>query len=96
MLCHGSEPEIVGALLRKGQADQPSPMLRHEVDPFGSRELRGQRQVTLILPIFIVHHHDHAPRLELRERAWNIGKRRVDLHLAIVLQICRPCHISSA
>ncbi len=62
---HQVEPELVAALRRQRQADQPASLLRHEVDRLGRRELGGEDQVALVLAVLAVadHHHPAAPDL---------------------------------
>ena len=59
---HQVEPELVAALGRQRQADQAAPLLGHEVDRLGRGELRGQREVALVLAVLVVAHDDHPAR----------------------------------
>ncbi len=56
---HQVEAELVAALGRERQADQPAPLLRHEVDRLGRGELGGHREVALVLAVLGVADHDH-------------------------------------
>jgi hypothetical protein len=57
---HQLQPELVHPLLRQSEADQPAPVGRHEVDGVGSRHLRRDDEVALILPALIVDEDEHA------------------------------------
>ena len=59
---HQVEAELVAALRRERQADQPAPLLGHEVDRLGRDELRGHREVALVLAVLVVADDDHAAR----------------------------------
>src|ERR671937_1770884 len=51
VLRHLPQPELLAAVRCQAQADQPAGLLRHEVDRLGRRELRGDRQVALVLAV---------------------------------------------
>ena len=65
---HQVEPELVAALRRQRQADEAAPVLRHEVDRLRRRELRGERQVALVLAVLVVADHDHPPAADVLDR----------------------------
>ena len=48
---HRMEAELVAALAREAEADEPARVRRHEVDRVGRRELRGDDEVALVLAI---------------------------------------------
>jgi hypothetical protein len=51
-----------------GQANQASTVPGHEVNGFGRDFSSGQREVTLILAVLVVHYDDHAPSAKLFDR----------------------------
>ena len=57
---HRLQPELVGALLGQRQADQSAAVARHEIDRVGSRHLRGDDEVALILAVVVVDEDEHA------------------------------------
>src|SRR5258708_33818841 len=73
---------MIEPLLRHGKAHQSAALARHEVDRLGRYLFGGERQVTFVLAIFIVYHHDHAPRAKVGERRRNVGKERIGWHAA--------------
>ena len=75
---HQVEPELVAALGGERQADQPAALLGHEVDRLGRRELRGERQVALVLAVLVVADHDHPPCADLVERLLDRGEWRAN------------------
>ena len=88
---HRSQLELVAALRSQAEADQPAPVGRHERDRLGSDELRGDRQVALVLAIRVVDDDDEAPRadvldrlLDRRERRRRLGRSQVGSHGRIV------------
>src|SRR5690606_22770534 len=50
----------VDALLGERQADQPPPVRGHEVDRVGSRHLRRDDEVALVLTVLVVDEDEHA------------------------------------
>jgi hypothetical protein len=60
VLCHRPQAELVAALGGQAEADQPSGVRRHEVDRLGSRKLRRDRQIALVLAVCGVD-DDHEP-----------------------------------
>src|SRR6266481_5531385 len=59
--------EAIRSLTSNGEADQPPCMSGHKVDDFWRDHLRGDHEIALVLAVFIVSDHDHAPSLELYE-----------------------------
>ena len=59
---HQVEPELVAALGRQRQADQPAAVLGHEVDRLGRDELGRHREVALVLAVLVVADDDHPAR----------------------------------
>ena len=76
LLRHRPQAKVVGPFLGQTKANEPTSILGHEIDRFRSDKLRRQRQVSLVLPVLVVHYDDHAPRLEFLEGPRYIGKRR--------------------
>ena len=68
---HQVEPELVAALRRQRQADQPAAVGRHEVDRLGRDELRRHREVALVLAVLVVADHDHAAGADLLDRLFD-------------------------
>ncbi len=65
---HLAQAELLAPLGREAEADQPPPVGRHEVDRLGRDELRGDREVALVLAILVVD-DDHEPaRADLLDR----------------------------
>ena len=58
LLGHLAQAELVAALLGEAEADQPARVRDHEVDRLGRRELRGDRQVALVLAVLVVDDDD--------------------------------------
>ena len=66
VICRSSQ--LPAALRGEAQADQASAVGRHEVDRLGGRELGGDRQITFVLAVFVVHDDDEPPRANVLER----------------------------
>ena len=56
---HQRQLELVDALPGQRQADQAAAVPGHEVDRVGSRHLRGNDEVALILPVLVVDQDEH-------------------------------------
>jgi hypothetical protein len=69
------QAQLVATIRRHGQADEPAPVLGHEVDGLRGDELGGHGQVPFILPTFVIAHDDHAPGTDLIEGFLDGGKR---------------------
>ena len=65
---HQLQAQLLAALGRQRQADQPATLLRHEVDRLRRRELRRERQIALVLAVLVVAHDDHPALPDLLER----------------------------
>jgi hypothetical protein len=65
---HQVEAELVAAVGRQGEADQPATVGRHEVDRLGRGELCRQREVALVLAVLGVADDDHASGADVLER----------------------------
>ena len=81
---HQVEPQLLTALGRERQADQPAALFGHEVDRLRSGELGGKREVALVLAIFVVNDDDHAPLANVFERLLD-GRKRGSHRLAHVV-----------
>ncbi len=79
---HEIEPELVAALGLHRQADEPAALAGHEVDDLGRRELRGDREVALVLAVLVVADDDHAPCLDVCDRVLDGRERGCGLHRA--------------
>src|SRR5579864_2457155 len=77
---HGPDAQMVEPLLRERQANQPAPMLGHEVDGLGRDFLGGQHQVAFVLAVFVIDNNDHSPGANFFDRGRNVGKWRVRAH----------------
>ena len=73
---HGAEVELVAPPWRQRQTDQAAAVGGHEVDRLGCDELGGHREVALVLAIFVVADHDHAPGADVGEGLLDGGERR--------------------
>jgi hypothetical protein len=75
---HEREVQLPATLLGEREADEPARMGRHEVDRFRRHEVGGEQEVALVLAIFRVGEHDHAPEADVVDQFL----RRVDGHIA--------------
>ena len=71
-----SRPELVAAVGRERQADQPAPVLGHEVDRLGRGELGREREVALVLAVLGVADHDHPAFADVLDRLLDGAERR--------------------
>ena len=71
---HQVEAELVAALGREREADQAARLLGHEVDRLGRRELRGHRQVALVLAVLVVADDDHLALADVLDRLLDRGE----------------------
>ena len=72
---HEVEPELVAALGRERQADEPAALLGHEVDRVGRGELRRHGEVALVLAVLVVADDDHAAGADVLEGLLDRGER---------------------
>ena len=56
---HALQPELLGALARDRDANEPAPVHRHEVDRRRRRLLRGHDEIALVFPVRVIGHNDH-------------------------------------
>ena len=68
LIGHLTEAELVAALRRQAEADQPATVGGHEVHRVGRDELRGDGQVALVLAILVVHDDDEPAGPDLVDR----------------------------
>ena len=73
---HQVEAQLIAALGREREADQPAPLARHEVDRVGRRELGRDRQVALVLAVLVVADDHHPARADVLDRLLDRGERR--------------------
>ena len=71
---HASNAQMIQPLLGHRQANQSPPIFGHKVDGLGRNLFSGQREITFVLAVFIVHHDNHPPSTYLFDRSGNIGK----------------------
>ena len=65
---HHRQLEAIDELFVEGEADEPSPVHRHEVDGFG-RDLFGRhREVPFVLAVLVVDEDDHRSGAHFIER----------------------------
>src|SRR6266478_8087830 len=62
---HHRDLQLVEALAEHGHADEPAPVLGHEVDRLRGRLLGGHEQVPLVLAVLVVDHDEHATGADL-------------------------------
>ena len=78
---HHPQPQVVKAIFGECQTNEPATVLRHEIDRFGSSEFRRDGEVAFVLPVFIVHDHDHAALPNFSDSSLDVSERTVhDLH----------------
>jgi hypothetical protein len=71
---HQVEPQLVAALGRQREADQPARLLGHEVDRLGSGELRREHQVALVLAVLAVADDHHSAAADLLDGLLDRGE----------------------
>ena len=84
---HLTQAELLAALRREAEADQPAAVGRHEVDRLGRDELRGDREVALVLAVLVVDDDDEPARADLLDRLLDgreDGVRGLGAHRSIV------------
>src|SRR6185436_10139612 len=62
---HHGDLELIETLSHHRHADEAAPVLGHEVDGLGRHPVRGHQEVTLVLPILVVYHHEDASGADL-------------------------------
>src|SRR5712691_1459189 len=65
---HHGDLQLIETLGQHGHAHEPAAVHDHEVDGLGSDPVGGHEEVTLVLAILIVHHHDDLPRADVPHR----------------------------
>ena len=96
---HERNLEFVEPLRRHRQADEAAPVLRHEVDRLWRDLVGSNRQVALVLPVFIVDDDDHLSLAEGVEGIFDPGDGAVllagpfgDLHMGLHGPAAWPTH----
>ena len=74
LLGHGTEAQVVGALLGESEADEAASVTGHEVDGLGSNEFGGEGEVAFVFAVFVVDDYDHASGAELFECSGDVGE----------------------
>ena len=92
---HLLEAELVAALLGQAEADQPARVRRHEVDRLGRRELRGDRQVALVLAVLGVDDDDEASLADVLDRLLDGRERRARLNRGAHVESLAPSRRST-
>jgi hypothetical protein len=67
-LGHLGEPQLITSLAGERQADQSTPVQRHEVDHLGRSQLGSAHEITLVLTIFVVGHDNDLAIAEIIDR----------------------------
>ena len=58
---HGGQIQIQATLFGQGGANQTATVGGHKVDHLGGHQRCRGDKIPLVLPVFIVHHHNNAP-----------------------------------
>ena len=92
---HRAKLELVAALGREAEADEPASVGRHEGDRLRRDELRRDREVALVLAVGVVDDDDEAPGadvldrlLDRREGRCGLRRCQIDGHARIVALSC--------
>src|SRR5205823_5937028 len=73
-LRHLAKAELVAAVLGEAEADEPTRLLRHEVDRVGCGELGRDREVTLVLAVGRVDDDDELAVADVLDRLFDGGE----------------------
>ena len=87
---HRPQLELVAALGREAEADEPAAVRRHERDRLRRDELRRDRQVALVLAVGVVDDDHEAAAADVLDRLLDGRERRCRLLRA---QVCRHVRI---
>src|SRR5207247_8657501 len=81
-LRHLPEAERLAAVRCQAQADEPARLLRHEIDRLRRRELRRDREVSLVLAVGRVHDDHELTLANVLDRLFDRRERALflDLH----------------
>jgi hypothetical protein len=74
---HQVEAELLAALVGQCETDQAPAVGRHEVDGFGGRELRGEREIALVLAVLVIADDHHPPAADVLDRLLDGGEGRL-------------------
>ena len=88
---HERDVEFVETLAGHRHADEATPVRGHEIDRLRSDLLGGDRQITLVLAVFVIHHDDHPPGGDLANRPFDRPERR-----GLALSRVRHAHNTSS
>ncbi len=65
---HQRQTQLAAAVACEREANQSSPVTRHEVHVLGPHELGGHDEVTLVLAVLVVHDDDHPASTDVLEQ----------------------------
>src|SRR6266545_3547699 len=68
MWSHQRQAQVVAPLRRQRETDEATAVGGHEIDDLRSNLLRGNGQIALVFPVFIIHHNQNAPGADLLDR----------------------------
>jgi hypothetical protein len=71
---HLAEVELVAALFRQAEADQPARVRRHEIDRLGGGELRRDGQIALIFAVGRIDDHHELALADILQRRLDGGE----------------------
>ena len=60
VLLHQRQAQLLTAFAGEREADEASPVSRHEIDRLGCRHLRGDDEIAFVLAILVVDENEHA------------------------------------
>ena len=94
---HQLEMQLLGALRRQREADQPAAMLGHEIDGVGRRHLRRDDEVALVLALLGVDQNEHAAVARILDHLLDGGEELMVVGLANEVHEMRPsCSLKRA
>ena len=73
---HGRQRQAFAAFAGEGQANQPAPKTRHEIDRLGADMVCRQDQITFVFAVFFVHQNHHATGAQFSNDVADGGNRR--------------------
>ena len=87
---HQRQMQLVAAILRKRQADQPARVLRHEIDGFRRDLFGGHREVAFVFAVLVIDEHNHPPLADVFDSLFHGGKFRLIGHSLIRIPSTLP------
>ena len=84
LLDHRRQLEGVAPLLGQGEADQPAPLARHEVDRLRRDLFGGDDEIAFVLAVLVVDDDDELARAKVRDGFLDARKRVRFSHFEIV------------